>query len=153
MGLVHHLIIATVLKIHQLCAIVYLLMLIFFLFLFLNDMYRMSSGKTQCIWVNKDCLATTADQLIFFFQLCCICLHFDTLWLCVCARARVCVCVCVCHPSQVLIGHIKKKMNKQTFLERCSLCQAALPFSDHKQAVCKNGHMWLRYRDHSLPWV
>ncbi|KAM3599937.1 uncharacterized protein V6R79_014079 [Siganus canaliculatus] len=46
--------------------------------------------------------------------------------------------------SEVLIGHIKKKMNKQTFLERCSLCQAVLPFSDHKQAVCENGHMWLR---------
>ncbi|XP_068585891.1 general transcription factor 3C polypeptide 4 [Cebidichthys violaceus] len=46
--------------------------------------------------------------------------------------------------SEVLIGHIKNKMNKQTFSERCSLCQAVLPFSDHKQAVCKNGHMWLR---------
>ncbi|XP_026196304.1 general transcription factor 3C polypeptide 4 [Anabas testudineus] len=46
--------------------------------------------------------------------------------------------------SEVLIGHIKKKMNKQTFSERCSLCQAVLPFTDHKQAVCKNGHMWLR---------
>uniref|UniRef100_A0A3Q3IM36 General transcription factor IIIC, polypeptide 4 n=2 Tax=Monopterus albus TaxID=43700 RepID=A0A3Q3IM36_MONAL len=46
--------------------------------------------------------------------------------------------------SEVLIGHIKKKMNKQTFSEHCSLCQAVLPFTDHKQAVCKNGHMWLR---------
>ncbi|KAM8827860.1 general transcription factor 3C polypeptide 4 [Spinachia spinachia] len=46
--------------------------------------------------------------------------------------------------SEVLIGHIKNKMNKQTFSERCSLCQAVLPFSDHKRAVCKNGHMWLR---------
>nr|XP_040053870.1 general transcription factor 3C polypeptide 4 isoform X1 [Gasterosteus aculeatus aculeatus] len=46
--------------------------------------------------------------------------------------------------SEVLIGHIKNKMNKQTFSERCSLCQAVLPFSDHKQAVCKNGHIWLR---------
>uniref|UniRef100_A0A3P8TG89 Ral transcription factor IIIC subunit 4 n=1 Tax=Amphiprion percula TaxID=161767 RepID=A0A3P8TG89_AMPPE len=46
--------------------------------------------------------------------------------------------------SEVLIGHIKKKMNKQTFSERCSLCQTVLPFTDHKQATCKNGHMWLR---------
>ncbi|XP_040014318.1 general transcription factor 3C polypeptide 4 [Xiphias gladius] len=46
--------------------------------------------------------------------------------------------------SEVLIGHIKNKMNKQTFSERCSLCQAVLPFTDHKQAICKNGHMWLR---------
>ncbi|XP_071321372.1 general transcription factor 3C polypeptide 4 isoform X1 [Trachinotus anak] len=46
--------------------------------------------------------------------------------------------------SEVLIGHIKNKMNKQTFSERCSLCQAVLPFTDHKQAVCTNGHMWLR---------
>uniref|UniRef100_UPI0037E7D407 general transcription factor 3C polypeptide 4 n=1 Tax=Semicossyphus pulcher TaxID=241346 RepID=UPI0037E7D407 len=46
--------------------------------------------------------------------------------------------------SEVLIGHIKKKMNKQSFAERCSLCQEVLPFSDHKQAVCQNGHMWLR---------
>lgn len=49
-------------------------------------------------------------------------------------------------PHQVLIGHIRKKMNKQTFSERCSLCQEVLPYSDHKQAVCKNGHMWLRYK-------
>ncbi|AWP14976.1 putative general transcription factor 3C polypeptide 4 [Scophthalmus maximus] len=46
--------------------------------------------------------------------------------------------------SEVLIGHIKKKMNKQTFPERCSLCQDVLPFTEHKQAICKNGHMWLR---------
>ncbi|XP_069017824.1 general transcription factor 3C polypeptide 4 [Embiotoca jacksoni] len=46
--------------------------------------------------------------------------------------------------SEVLIGHIKNKMNKQTFSERCSLCQAVLPFTEHKQATCKNGHMWLR---------
>ncbi|XP_068190975.1 general transcription factor 3C polypeptide 4 isoform X2 [Antennarius striatus] len=46
--------------------------------------------------------------------------------------------------SEVLIGHIKKKMNKQTFSERCSLCQEVLPFSDHKQTTCKNGHIWLR---------
>ncbi|KAI3362030.1 hypothetical protein L3Q82_012369, partial [Scortum barcoo] len=46
--------------------------------------------------------------------------------------------------SEVLIGHIKNKMNKQTFPERCSLCQEVLPFSDYKQATCKNGHMWLR---------
>uniref|UniRef100_A0A3Q2PLB3 Ral transcription factor IIIC subunit 4 n=1 Tax=Fundulus heteroclitus TaxID=8078 RepID=A0A3Q2PLB3_FUNHE len=46
--------------------------------------------------------------------------------------------------SEVLIGHIKKKLNKQTFPERCSLCQAPLPFTDCKQAVCENGHVWLR---------
>ncbi|XP_071765774.1 general transcription factor 3C polypeptide 4 [Centroberyx gerrardi] len=46
--------------------------------------------------------------------------------------------------SEVLIGHIKKKMNKQTFPEYCSLCHEVLPFTDHKQAICKNGHMWLR---------
>uniref|UniRef100_A0A4W6FBI9 Ral transcription factor IIIC subunit 4 n=2 Tax=Lates calcarifer TaxID=8187 RepID=A0A4W6FBI9_LATCA len=46
--------------------------------------------------------------------------------------------------SEVLIGHIKNKMNKQTFSERCTLCQDVLPFTDHKQAICKNGHMWLR---------
>ncbi|XP_014874439.1 general transcription factor 3C polypeptide 4 isoform X1 [Poecilia latipinna] len=46
--------------------------------------------------------------------------------------------------SEVLIGHIRKKLNKQTFPERCSLCQAPLPFTDCKQAVCENGHMWLR---------
>ncbi|KAM9841710.1 general transcription factor 3C polypeptide 4 [Aulostomus maculatus] len=46
--------------------------------------------------------------------------------------------------AEVLIGHIKKKMNKQTFVERCSLCEATLPFTDHKQAICENGHMWLR---------
>uniref|UniRef100_A0A3P9CF01 Ral transcription factor IIIC subunit 4 n=1 Tax=Maylandia zebra TaxID=106582 RepID=A0A3P9CF01_9CICH len=46
--------------------------------------------------------------------------------------------------SEVLIGHIKNKMNKQTFSERCSLCQDVLPFTDHKQTMCKNGHMWLR---------
>ncbi|KAG7465476.1 general transcription factor 3C polypeptide 4 [Solea senegalensis] len=45
---------------------------------------------------------------------------------------------------EVLVGHIKKKRNKQIFLERCSLCQAALPYTDHKQAACPNGHMWLR---------
>ncbi|KAF7654434.1 hypothetical protein LDENG_00069400 [Lucifuga dentata] len=46
--------------------------------------------------------------------------------------------------SEVLIGHIKKKMHKQTFPEHCSLCQAVLPFNNHKQATCENGHMWLR---------
>ncbi|MEQ2222026.1 hypothetical protein ILYODFUR_021712 [Ilyodon furcidens] len=46
--------------------------------------------------------------------------------------------------SEVLIGHIKKKLNKQTFPEHCSLCQAQLPFTDSKQVVCENGHMWLR---------
>ncbi|XP_038124302.1 general transcription factor 3C polypeptide 4 [Cyprinodon tularosa] len=46
--------------------------------------------------------------------------------------------------SEVLIGHIRKKLNKQTFPEHCSLCQATLPFTDYKQAVCENGHAWLR---------
>uniref|UniRef100_A0A4W5K0X3 Ral transcription factor IIIC subunit 4 n=1 Tax=Hucho hucho TaxID=62062 RepID=A0A4W5K0X3_9TELE len=46
--------------------------------------------------------------------------------------------------AQVLIGHIQKKMNKQTFPEYCSLCKEVLPFTDRKQAVCSNGHMWLR---------
>lgn len=55
---------------------------------------------------------------------------------------------CMCVPSQVLIGHIKKKMVKQTFSEHCSLCREVLPFSDHKQTVCENGHMWLRYITH-----
>ncbi|KAK7813571.1 hypothetical protein U0070_000621 [Myodes glareolus] len=45
---------------------------------------------------------------------------------------------------QVLIGHISKKMNKQTFPEHCSLCKEILPFTDRKQAVCSNGHIWLR---------
>ncbi|KAM6431063.1 general transcription factor 3C polypeptide 4 [Liasis olivaceus] len=46
--------------------------------------------------------------------------------------------------ARVLIGHILKKMNKQTFPERCSLCKEILPFTDRKQAVCSNGHIWLR---------
>ncbi|XP_036444523.1 general transcription factor 3C polypeptide 4 [Colossoma macropomum] len=46
--------------------------------------------------------------------------------------------------AKVLIGHIMKKMNKQTFPEHCSLCKEILPFTDRKQAVCSNGHMWLR---------
>ncbi|KAJ7308013.1 hypothetical protein JRQ81_008513 [Phrynocephalus forsythii] len=46
--------------------------------------------------------------------------------------------------AQVLIGHILKKMNKQTFPEHCSLCKQILPFTDRKQAVCSNGHIWLR---------
>ncbi|XP_077594152.1 general transcription factor 3C polypeptide 4 [Stigmatopora nigra] len=46
--------------------------------------------------------------------------------------------------TEVLIGHIKKKMNKQTFPECCSICQETLPFTDHKQALCQNGHTWLR---------
>lgn len=84
MGLVHHLIIATMLKIRQLCAMVYLLMLIFMIF-FLFSFFLLThlvchQVKTDYIWVNKDCLATTADQLsYYFFQLCFICLHFDTL--------------------------------------------------------------------------
>uniref|UniRef100_A0A8C3IBR3 Ral transcription factor IIIC subunit 4 n=1 Tax=Chrysemys picta bellii TaxID=8478 RepID=A0A8C3IBR3_CHRPI len=45
---------------------------------------------------------------------------------------------------KVLIGHILKKMNKQTFPEHCSLCKEILPFTDRKQAVCSNGHIWLR---------
>ncbi|XP_060106883.1 general transcription factor 3C polypeptide 4 [Heteronotia binoei] len=46
--------------------------------------------------------------------------------------------------ARVLIGHILKKMNKQTFPEHCSLCKEILPFTDRKQAVCSNGHVWLR---------
>ncbi|KAJ8285671.1 hypothetical protein GJAV_G00029610 [Gymnothorax javanicus] len=46
--------------------------------------------------------------------------------------------------ARVLIGHIFKKMNKQTFPEYCSLCKEVLPFTDRRQAVCSNGHMWLR---------
>ncbi|KAM9820701.1 general transcription factor 3C polypeptide 4 [Neosynchiropus ocellatus] len=46
--------------------------------------------------------------------------------------------------AEVLIGHIKKKLNRQTFRERCCLCEEDLPFTDHKQVVCSNGHMWLR---------
>ncbi|EQB78189.1 general transcription factor 3C polypeptide 4 [Camelus ferus] len=46
--------------------------------------------------------------------------------------------------ARVLIGHISKKMNKQTFPEHCSLCKEILPFTDRKQAVCSNGHIWLR---------
>ncbi|XP_061460441.1 general transcription factor 3C polypeptide 4 isoform X2 [Rhineura floridana] len=46
--------------------------------------------------------------------------------------------------ARVLIGHILKKMNKQTFPEHCSLCKEILPFADRKQAVCSNGHIWLR---------
>ncbi|XP_064164114.1 general transcription factor 3C polypeptide 4-like [Anguilla rostrata] len=46
--------------------------------------------------------------------------------------------------AEVLIGHIFKKMNKQTFPEYCSLCKEVLPFSDPRQAVCSNGHIWFR---------
>ncbi|CAN9504820.1 unnamed protein product [Ophioblennius macclurei] len=46
--------------------------------------------------------------------------------------------------SEVLIGHIRNKLNKQTYSERCSLCQSMLPFTDHKQATCEKGHVWLR---------
>ncbi|KAM8934460.1 general transcription factor 3C polypeptide 4 [Pelodytes ibericus] len=45
---------------------------------------------------------------------------------------------------QVLIGHLEKKMNKQTFPEHCSLCKEVLPFNDPQQACCSNGHVWLR---------
>ncbi|XP_028828902.1 general transcription factor 3C polypeptide 4 [Denticeps clupeoides] len=46
--------------------------------------------------------------------------------------------------AKVLIGHIFKKMNKQTFPEYCSLCREVLPFTDRKQATCTNRHIWLR---------
>ncbi|XP_062815254.1 general transcription factor 3C polypeptide 4 isoform X1 [Anolis carolinensis] len=46
--------------------------------------------------------------------------------------------------AQVLIGHILKKMNKQTFPEHCTLCKETLPFADPKQAACANRHVWLR---------
>ncbi|XP_073496758.1 general transcription factor 3C polypeptide 4 isoform X1 [Phyllobates terribilis] len=46
--------------------------------------------------------------------------------------------------AQVLIGHVEKKMNKQTFPEYCSLCKEVLPFTDSKKALCPNGHLWQR---------
>ncbi|XP_055010027.1 general transcription factor 3C polypeptide 4 isoform X2 [Boleophthalmus pectinirostris] len=46
--------------------------------------------------------------------------------------------------AEVLIGHVKKKLFKQTFQEYCSLCEEALPFDDYKQATCANGHVWPR---------
>ncbi|XP_063065844.1 general transcription factor 3C polypeptide 4 [Engraulis encrasicolus] len=46
--------------------------------------------------------------------------------------------------AKVLIGHLCKKMNKQTFPEYCSLCKDVLPFNDRRQTVCPNGHLWLR---------
>ncbi|KAG7476400.1 hypothetical protein MATL_G00082420 [Megalops atlanticus] len=46
--------------------------------------------------------------------------------------------------TKVLIGHIFKKMNKQTFPEYCSLCREVLPFSDWRLAMCSNGHVWIR---------
>ncbi|KAM4663371.1 general transcription factor 3C polypeptide 4 [Discoglossus pictus] len=46
--------------------------------------------------------------------------------------------------AQVLIGHLENKMNKQTFPEYCTLCKEVLPFTNHKQAVCPNGHLWFR---------
>ncbi|KAM6986517.1 general transcription factor 3C polypeptide 4 [Aplochiton taeniatus] len=47
-------------------------------------------------------------------------------------------------PAKVLVGHIQKKMHKQTFPEYCSLCKEVLPFTDPGHATCSNGHMWLR---------
>ncbi|XP_061589458.1 general transcription factor 3C polypeptide 4 [Cololabis saira] len=46
--------------------------------------------------------------------------------------------------AEVLINHVRNKTNKQTFPERCSLCQAVLPFTDHTKATCEKGHTWLR---------
>ncbi|XP_055081645.1 general transcription factor 3C polypeptide 4 isoform X2 [Periophthalmus magnuspinnatus] len=46
--------------------------------------------------------------------------------------------------AEVLIGHIKNKLYKQTFREHCSLCEEVLPFDDYKQATCANGHVWPR---------
>ncbi|XP_041916002.1 general transcription factor 3C polypeptide 4 isoform X1 [Alosa sapidissima] len=51
---------------------------------------------------------------------------------------------CEDRAAKVLIGHVCKKMNKQTFPEYCSLCKDVLPFNDRRQAVCPNGHLWLR---------
>ncbi|KAG8447587.1 hypothetical protein GDO86_002430 [Hymenochirus boettgeri] len=45
---------------------------------------------------------------------------------------------------KVLIGHLEKKMNKQTFPEYCSLCKEVLPFTDPIKATCPNGHIWPR---------
>ncbi|XP_072309582.1 general transcription factor 3C polypeptide 4 [Eucyclogobius newberryi] len=46
--------------------------------------------------------------------------------------------------AEVLIGHLKNKLNKQKFQERCSLCDEGLPFDHCKQATCANGHVWPR---------
>ncbi|XP_053328376.1 general transcription factor 3C polypeptide 4 [Spea bombifrons] len=46
--------------------------------------------------------------------------------------------------AQVLIGHLEKKMSKQTFPEYCILCKEVLPFSDCKLARCSKGHLWIR---------
>ncbi|KAK7896603.1 hypothetical protein WMY93_021928 [Mugilogobius chulae] len=46
--------------------------------------------------------------------------------------------------AQVLIGHVKSKLNKQTFEERCSLCEEVLPFDLYKTTTCANGHIWPR---------
>ncbi|KAJ8286303.1 hypothetical protein GJAV_G00036910 [Gymnothorax javanicus] len=51
---------------------------------------------------------------------------------------------CEDRAAKVLVGHISKKMTKQTFPEYCSLCKEVLPFSDRRKAVCSNGHIWLR---------
>uniref|UniRef100_A0A3B3ZRT1 Uncharacterized protein n=1 Tax=Periophthalmus magnuspinnatus TaxID=409849 RepID=A0A3B3ZRT1_9GOBI len=48
--------------------------------------------------------------------------------------------------KEVLIGHIKNKLYKQTFREHCSLCEEVLPFDDYKQATCANGHCGLSYQ-------
>lgn len=46
--------------------------------------------------------------------------------------------------AEVLIGHVKNKLNKQTFQEHCALCEEQLPFTDYNQATCGNGHVWPR---------
>ncbi|KAM9327022.1 general transcription factor 3C polypeptide 4 [Gastrophryne carolinensis] len=46
--------------------------------------------------------------------------------------------------AEVLIGHVEKKMNKQKFLEYCSLCKEVLPFDDSRKTICPNGHIWFR---------
>ncbi|KAJ1134220.1 hypothetical protein NDU88_000675 [Pleurodeles waltl] len=43
------------------------------------------------------------------------------------------------HAARVLIGYVL--MNKKFFHERCSLCKEVLPFADHRQAMCSNGHI------------
>ncbi|KAM4695735.1 general transcription factor 3C polypeptide 4 [Rhinophrynus dorsalis] len=51
---------------------------------------------------------------------------------------------CTDRAAKVIIGHIEKKMNKQTFPEHCSLCKEVLTFNDSRKAVCAKGHLWPR---------
>ncbi|CAL9683570.1 unnamed protein product [Knipowitschia caucasica] len=46
--------------------------------------------------------------------------------------------------AEVLIGHLKNKLCKQSYQELCSLCEEVLPFDDCRRATCANGHVWPR---------